>query len=85
LSTENISFASLNLAPEILKALEEFGYTTPTPIQAEAIPVVLKGNDLMAGAQTGTGKLLPLHFRCYKNYCHMPARALPLLAIRFAH
>jgi len=55
-STENISFASLNLAPELLKALEEFGYKTPTPIQAQAIPVALEGRDLMAGAQTGTGK-----------------------------
>ena len=56
MSTENISFASLNLAPELLKALEEFGYQTPTPIQAQAIPVALEGRDLMAGAQTGTGK-----------------------------
>jgi ATP-dependent RNA helicase RhlE len=56
LSTENIRFADLGLAPEILKALEEFGYTVPTPIQAQAIPVVLQGHDLMAGAQTGTGK-----------------------------
>ena len=56
MTTENISFASLNLAPEILKALEEFGYQTPTPIQAQAIPAALGGNDLMAGAQTGTGK-----------------------------
>jgi len=51
-----VSFADLNLAPEILKALAESGYTTPTPIQAQAIPVVLQGHDLMAGAQTGTGK-----------------------------
>ncbi|ACT50984.1 MULTISPECIES: DEAD/DEAH box helicase [Methylovorus] len=56
MSTENIRFADLGLAPEILKALEEFGYTVPTPIQAQAIPVVLQGHDLMAGAQTGTGK-----------------------------
>ena len=56
MSTENISFASLNLAPELLKALEEFGYKTPTPIQSQAIPVALEGRDLMAGAQTGTGK-----------------------------
>jgi len=53
---ENITFASLNLAPEILKALDETGYTTPTPIQAQAIPLVLEGRDVMAGAQTGTGK-----------------------------
>ncbi len=51
-----ISFADLKLAPEILKALTESGYVTPTPIQAQAIPFVLEGSDLMAGAQTGTGK-----------------------------
>lgn len=51
-----ISFADLKLAPEILKALTESGYTTPTPVQAQAIPLVLEGSDLMAGAQTGTGK-----------------------------
>jgi superfamily II DNA/RNA helicase len=51
-----ISFTDLKLAPEILKALTESGYTTPTPIQAQAIPLVLEGSDLMAGAQTGTGK-----------------------------
>jgi ATP-dependent RNA helicase RhlE len=55
-NTENISFSDLGLAPEILKALTEFGYVTPTPIQAQAIPVALSGKDLMAGAQTGTGK-----------------------------
>ncbi len=51
-----VSFADLQLAPQILKALTESGYTTPTPVQAQAIPVVLAGRDLMAGAQTGTGK-----------------------------
>ncbi len=50
------SFEQLQLAPEILKALAESGYTTPTPIQSQAIPLVLEGRDLMAGAQTGTGK-----------------------------
>lgn len=54
--SEQTTFTSLNLAPEILKALEETGYVTPTPIQAQAIPLVLQGHDLMAGAQTGTGK-----------------------------
>ncbi len=52
----NISFLDLKLAPEILRAVTETGYTTPTPIQAQAIPLVLEGCDLMAGAQTGTGK-----------------------------
>ena len=49
-------FKSLNLAAPINKALEELGYTTPTPIQAKAIPDVLKGRELMGIAQTGTGK-----------------------------
>ncbi len=49
-------FAELGLSPEILQALEEKGYTAPTPIQAQAIPTVLMGRDVMACAQTGTGK-----------------------------
>ncbi len=49
-------FSSLNIIDPILKAVEEEGYTTPTPIQAEAIPIVLQGTDLLGCAQTGTGK-----------------------------
>jgi len=49
-------FDELGLAPELLKAVSEQGYTQPTPIQAQAIPIVLSGRDLMGGAQTGTGK-----------------------------
>ncbi|QNM98122.1 DEAD/DEAH box helicase [Chitinimonas koreensis] len=51
-----MSFASLGLADEILRAVAELGYDQPTPIQLQAIPAVLTGRDLMAGAQTGTGK-----------------------------
>jgi len=51
-----VSFEKLNLHPSILQAIAESGYTSPTPIQAEAIPEVLAGHDLMASAQTGTGK-----------------------------
>ncbi len=51
-----MNFDDLKLAEAILKAVHEQGYTTPTPIQAEAIPAVLEGHDLLAGAQTGTGK-----------------------------
>jgi ATP-dependent RNA helicase RhlE len=51
-----MNFDELNLAPAILKAVHEQGYETPTPIQAQAIPVVLDGLDLLGGAQTGTGK-----------------------------
>ena len=51
-----MTFTELNLAPAILQAVQEQGYDTPTPIQAQAIPLVLAGNDLLGGAQTGTGK-----------------------------
>src|SRR6478735_5928394 len=51
-----MTFDELNLAPAILKAVREQGYETPTPIQAQAIPAVLAGHDLLPGAQTGTGK-----------------------------
>jgi len=51
-----MSFASLGLNADILRAIAEEGYTTPTPIQAQAIPAVLQGGDILAGAQTGTGK-----------------------------
>src|SRR5207244_4133853 len=50
------SFAELGLRPELLRAVDEAGYNTPTPIQAQAIPVILAGKDVMGGAQTGTGK-----------------------------
>ncbi|VTU24726.1 ATP-dependent RNA helicase RhlE [Variovorax sp. PBL-H6] len=51
-----MNFDELKLAPAILKAVHEQGYETPTPIQAQAIPAVLDGHDLLGGAQTGTGK-----------------------------
>ncbi len=51
-----MSFSDLGLKPELLRALEEKGYNLPTPIQAKAIPAVLHGGDVLAGAQTGTGK-----------------------------
>jgi ATP-dependent RNA helicase RhlE len=50
------TFDQFGLAPEILRAIQDQGYTTPTPIQAQAIPVVLTGRDVMGAAQTGTGK-----------------------------
>lgn len=51
-----MSFATLGLNADILRAITEEGYNTPTPIQTQAIPAVLKGGDILAGAQTGTGK-----------------------------
>jgi len=55
-ATKAILFTDLGLSEPILRAINDAGYTTPTPIQAQAIPQVLTGGDLLAGAQTGTGK-----------------------------
>jgi ATP-dependent RNA helicase RhlE len=51
-----LSFSTLGLTPDLLRAVSAQGYTEPTPVQREAIPLVLAGRDLLAGAQTGTGK-----------------------------
>jgi len=74
------AFSNLGLSAELLRAVAEQGYTTPTPIQAQAIPVVLSGSDLLGAAQTGTGKTagftLPLLQRlsAQANASHSPAR-----------
>ncbi len=52
----DISFEDLGLSPEVLKAVKQAGYETPSPIQAKAIPVLLRGENLLGTAQTGTGK-----------------------------
>jgi ATP-dependent RNA helicase RhlE len=75
-----MSFDSLGLHAEILRAVLDAGYTQPTPVQARAIPVILSGRDVMAGAQTGTGKTaaftLPILNRLqpYANTSASPAR-----------
>ena len=56
IALSNLQFSDLGLAEPILRAIADTGYTNPTPIQAQAIPLVLNGGDLLAGAQTGTGK-----------------------------
>jgi ATP-dependent RNA helicase RhlE len=86
------SFAELGLSPEILRAVTESGYTTPTPIQAQAIPVVLARRDVMGGAQTGTGKtagfglpilqLLQPHASASPSPARHPVRALILAPTR---
>jgi ATP-dependent RNA helicase RhlE len=86
------SFADLNLLPELLKAVAEQGYTEPTPIQAQAIPLVLEGRDVLGGAQTGTGKTagftLPLlqrlarHANTSASPARHPVRALILTPTR---
>ncbi|MDT0355338.1 DEAD/DEAH box helicase [Herbaspirillum huttiense F1] len=86
-----MSFSALGLSDEIVRAVSEQGYTSPTPIQAQAVPAVLSGGDLLAGAQTGTGKTagftLPLLQRLsamprQKINGHLPIRALILAPTR---
>src|SRR3546814_2322265 len=54
--TPAVTFSSFGLHPSILLAVAETGYTIPTPIQAQAMPIVMGGRDVMGAAQTGTGK-----------------------------
>jgi ATP-dependent RNA helicase RhlE len=85
-----MSFSTLGLSEAIVRAVSERGYTEPTPIQAQAIPVVLKGGDLLGGAQTGTGKtagfVLPILHRLMttpaKGAGKNPIRALILTPTR---
>ncbi|TXG02102.1 DEAD/DEAH box helicase [Massilia arenae] len=87
-----VRFADFGLAPEILRALSDQGYVHPTPIQAQAIPVVLEGRDVMGAAQTGTGKtagfslpilqLLMPHANASMSPARHPVRALVLVPTR---
>ena len=84
------SFDKLGLIEPILKALQHEGYTTPTPIQAEAIPYLLEGRDLLGCAQTGTGKTaafaIPMLQRMFNAHPHTgprrPIKALVLTPTR---
>ena len=66
-----MSFASLGLSDALVRAVAATGYTTPTPVQQQAVPAVLEGRDLMVAAQTGTGKTagfaLPVIERLFPN------------------
>ncbi|HVL76828.1 MAG TPA: DEAD/DEAH box helicase, partial [Noviherbaspirillum sp.] len=70
-----MSFAELGLSEEIVRAVTEQGYHTPTPIQAQAVPAVLKGGDLLAGAQTGTGKTAGFTLPILQRLAGKPAAA----------
>ncbi|HLK61618.1 MAG TPA: DEAD/DEAH box helicase [Chthonomonadaceae bacterium] len=67
-------FASLGLRAELLRALDAAGYTVPTPVQAQAIPVILAGRDILAGAQTGTGKTAAFTLPLLQRLNAAPAR-----------
>ena len=79
-------FRSLNLLPQLLHGVNDFGYQEPTPIQMEAIPLALEGRDLIACAQTGTGKtaafLLPILQRLADGKPGRRPRALPESRLR---
>ncbi|MGB0958255.1 MAG: DEAD/DEAH box helicase, partial [Litorivicinus sp.] len=78
-----MQFDQLGLAQPILDAVLETGYTTPTPIQAQSIPAVMSGRDVMAAAQTGTGKTagftLPILDRLSKGERARPNQARALI------
>ena len=67
---ECTSFDALGLNQEIMGAVEELGYTVPTPVQAGAIPQVLEGRDVLAAAQTGTGKTAAFLLPTMNNLAH---------------
>ena len=80
-----MSFTNLGLKPELARAVAEKGYATPTPIQREAIPAVLAGRDVLAGAQTGTGKTAAFVLPILQNLASQQAgapRALVLTPTR---
>jgi ATP-dependent RNA helicase RhlE len=70
-----MSFDSLGLSEPLVRAVNELGYTTPTPIQLQAIPAVLGGGDLLAGAQTGTGKTAGFTLPILQRLTDMPLAA----------
>jgi ATP-dependent RNA helicase RhlE len=81
-----MKFTDLGLSEALLRAVHEHGYDTPTPIQSQAIPAVLKGGDLLAGAQTGTGKtagfVLPMLQRLMEKPAQRDARGrVPIRAL----
>jgi ATP-dependent RNA helicase RhlE len=81
-----MSFATLGLVPELVRAVADVGYERPTPVQLEAIPLALAGRDLIGSAQTGTGKtaafLLPILQRLTRNGARNVLRALILVPTR---
>jgi ATP-dependent RNA helicase RhlE len=82
---KNMKFTELGLNESLLKAIKEQGYTTPTPIQAQAIPLVIEGKDVLAAAQTGTGKTagftLPLLERLSQTKPHMKKKQIRVLVL----
>ncbi len=76
-----IAFEELGLAPELLRAVQDAGYETPTPIQQRAIPIVLKGRDVIGLAQTGTGKTAAFTLPIVQRLLDGPARRTRALVL----
>jgi len=80
-----MSFNNLGLNESLLKAIKDQGYDTPTPIQKQAIPIVIEGRDVLAAAQTGTGKTagftLPLLERLSETHPHMQKKQIRVLVL----
>lgn len=82
ISQSTSTFSSLGIAPGILKILEDLRYTTPTPIQIQAIPVAMEGKDIAGIAQTGTGKTLAFGIPMIQRLAHIKGRGLVVLPTR---
>ena len=76
------SFHGLGIAPGLLEVLERLGYVTPTPIQAQAIPVAIQGKDIVGIAQTGTGKTLAFGIPMIQRLAQVKGRGLVMLPTR---
>jgi ATP-dependent RNA helicase RhlE len=76
-----VSFGQLGLSPAVIDALAQMGHTTPTPVQAQAIPPVLAGRDVLAAAQTGTGKTEAFLLPTLSNLGHAAAGEGPLMLV----
>ena len=80
-----MTFSTLGLRPESLRAIADQGYIDPTPVQAQAIPAILSGRDLLAGAQTGTGKtaafVLPMIELLHATRAHGPLKLRGLVVV----
>ena len=77
-----MSFESLGLAPALLRALADNNYTTPTPIQQQAIPLAIQGQDVIGIAQTGTGKTLAFGIPMIQRLCRSAGIGLILAPTR---
>ena len=74
-------FASLGLSSKTLRAVKKLGYEQATPVQEQAIPLVLEGRDVIAGAQTGTGKTAAFCLPCLDRLEHADVEGGPLMLV----